>query len=51
MSKISLYQAANKWVAKESVSISVKELGDYVVKRESETIQVKKASSVATKKR
>lgn len=49
MAKISLYEAADKWVAKESVSISVKELRDYVVKREAET-HVKKVASAPKKK-
>ncbi len=50
MSKISLYEAADKWVAKESVSITVRELKDYIVKRESVTPLVRKATSSVKKK-
>ena len=50
MSKISIYEAADKWVGKESVSISAQELKAYVTKRESQSIQVKRPATASKKK-
>lgn len=52
MKKISLYQAANKWVTSESVTISVQELKDYSSKREEPSVfSIKKSSSRSASKK